>query len=231
MKYLTIIPARGGSKGIPHKNIKMINGKPLICWSIERSLACSLIDRTVVSTDSAEIAAVGEKSGAEIPFMRPSYLAEDETPTEPVLLHVLDRLYKKERYRPDAVILLQPTSPVRKKNRLYEAIKLFENQGADSLVSVCENHHFFWKNHQAPLPLYNYKARPRRQEIKEEERWYQENGSIYITKLSTLTSGQNRLGGKMAMFVMDEDESYEIDSAIDFKMVEFLLKEHEHDYR
>ncbi|MCL1632287.1 acylneuraminate cytidylyltransferase family protein [Sporolactobacillus sp. CPB3-1] len=225
MKYLTIIPARGGSKGLPNKNIKLVNGKPLICWSIEHSVNCHLIDRTIVSTDSEEIAAISRNSGAEVPSLRPENLAEDQTPTEPVLLHVLSELRQKEGYEPDAVVLLQPTSPLRKKGRLHEAINYFEQTHADSLVSVSPNHHFFWKNLHSPEALYNYEKRPRRQDIKESDRWFQENGSIYITKKEILYSVRNRLGGKIAAFLMDEQESIEIDSELDCKIVEFLIRE------
>ncbi|MFT8391838.1 MAG: acylneuraminate cytidylyltransferase family protein [Sporolactobacillus sp.] len=229
MNYITIIPARAGSKGIPHKNSKLLNGKPLLAWSIECSVKCDKISRTIVSTDSEEIAEISKTFGAEIPELRPADLAQDTTPTEPVLIDVVEKLARQENYSPDAVILLQPTSPFRLQGRLEQAINLFEQEQADSLLSVCPNHHFFWKNEAHPEALYPYWARPRRQEIKKEDRWFRENGSIYITKTDILKREQNRLGGKIAMLVMTDEESYEIDSELDFKINELIIKEHAHE--
>ncbi len=124
----------------------------------------------------------------------------------------------------DAIVLLQPTSPLRFPGTLTAALEAFEAHGSESLLGVCENHHFFWRNLDEPAALYDFRNRPRRQDIQSEDRWYRENGSLYITRTSAFRRYVNRLCAPIHMHVMREEEGWEIDSIADFVVVEALMK-------
>lgn len=223
MRYIAVIPARGGSKGLPGKNTKLLAGKPLIAWSIEQALECGTIDCVHVSTDDLEIADVARAHGADVPYLRPAELAQDTTSTEPVMTYALD-WYQRAGRTFDAIVLLQPTSPLRFPGTVGAALEEFEANSSESLLGVCENHHFFWRNREDPVALYDYRNRPRRQDIRAEDRWYRENGSIYVTRTSALRRHSNRLCEPIHMHVMREEEGWEIDSLADFVVVEALMK-------
>lgn len=222
MASLGIIPARGGSKGVPGKNLKEIAGKPLIAWTIEQALAAAAIDTVLVSTDDERIAAVARGHGAEVPFLRPAELATDEAPTEPVMAHALD-WYAQHGQAFDTIALLQPTSPMRLAGTIDAAFRQFRDEGADSLLGVVLSHHFYWRRGDAAEALYDYRNRPRRQDIAPADRRYRETGAIYISKVDAFRRSGNRLSGSIALFVMDELEGWEIDSAADFTILEALL--------
>jgi CMP-N,N'-diacetyllegionaminic acid synthase len=222
MSTVAMIPARGGSKGVPGKNIKYIGGKPLIAWSIEQALHSSLIDRVIVSTDCQEIAKCAESYGAEVPFMRPENISGDTSTTESAMLHLCEWLIENSLSF-DNFLLIQATSPVRSKKRFDEAIHFFEQGGYDSLVSVTPSHRFFWQQPENPQASYDYMKRPRRQDISEKERRYMETGSFYLTRTEALYESGNRLCGRVGMYLTPEEESYEIDSLIDFKVCESIL--------
>ena len=218
MKTLGIIPARGGSKGIPKKNIKLLNGKPLIAYTLEAALS-STIDRVVVSTDCQEIAQIAKQFGVEV-IIRPSELAKDSTPTLPVLQHIVNNI--NETF--DAVVTLQPTSPLRVAKHINEAIERFKNDDmADSLVSVIEVPHNYMPEKLMDIKgkyLVGNSEAKRRQEI---NRAYARNGAaIYITKASRLD--KYIFGGNILPYFMKKINSVDIDYIEDWEIVECLLK-------
>ncbi len=144
MEVLAIIPARGGSKGVPRKNVRLLAGKPLIAHTIEQALSSSLVNRTIVSTEDAEIADVARQSGAEVVW-RPEELAADTSVSEAALLHVLDHLVLHEGYTPDVVVFLQCTSPVRRPGDIDAAVEKLVREQGDSLISVTPWHGFIWR--------------------------------------------------------------------------------------
>ena len=224
MNFLAVIPARGGSKGLPRKNILLVAGKPLIAWTIEAAKGCSSIGKIVVSTDSSEIAEIALSYGAEV-CMRPLALAQDSSPTLPVIQHCLEQSIESG-FNPDAILTLQPTSPLRTSIHLKEAIELFSSHSeADSLVSVVSlPHHFspeslMIKNDDFVQPLVE-KSVLRRQEKKS---YYARNGAaIYITRAQQLS--HYIWGGKTLGYEMDKISSIDIDDSEDLKLAEIILK-------
>lgn len=219
-RTIAIIPARGGSKGVPRKNIRLLAGKPLIAWTIEAALRASVVDRVIVSTDSEEIADVARKYGAEA-IMRPSELAQDSSPSEDALVHVLQVVGNIDKL--EAVIFLQATSPLRTDIHIDEAVTLFRDSRADSLLSVYPSHIFLWEERQglaAPI-LFDYNHRPMRQAMTNQ---FQENGAIYVFKPEVLLEGRNRLGGKIVLYKMPEQASLDIDTEMDMIVAEIMLK-------
>ena len=225
MNIISIIPARGGSKGIPRKNIKLLNGKPLISYSIDASNSCSLIDDTYVSTEDAEISEISKGNNAEV-IERPDELASDDSSSIDVILHVLD--YLENRYElPDLFVLLQPTSPLRTSEDIEASINLFLESDCDSLVSVCELDHRSLLNFSLEdgfLVQNNNEAlfNSRRQDIPTH---YSLNGAIYITTPEFIRKNKSFYSDKTIPHVMSKEKSIDIDTSFDFKLAEFLLNE------
>tara|TARA_Y100000588_G_scaffold387349_1_gene484911 strand:- start:715 stop:1383 length:669 start_codon:yes stop_codon:yes gene_type:complete len=215
-KIIALIPARGGSKGIPKKNIKIFKGSPLIVHSINYALSCELINETYVTTDDMEIAKIATDAGAKV-IDRPKNLSLDESSTESAIQHALDELTNK----PDIIILLQPTSPIRPPNSLKKGLKIYSNGKYDSLLSISPTHNFFWNiNNDIAEPNYNFMNRPRRQDMKDEDISYIENGSLYIFSYEHFIKTKNRLGGKIGYIIFPEEFSLEIDTMLDFTVLE-----------
>ncbi len=222
LEVLAIIPARGGSKGLPRKNIRLLAGKPLIAHTIEQALSARTVGRTIVSTDDEEIAEVGNYYGAEV-VMRPAELASDTATSESALLHALDYLRQQEGYEPDLVVLLQCTSPVRRPDDIDKAVTLLLKKKADSLVSVTPWHGFLWRQKEGEGESINFdlRQRPRRQSIPEE---FRENGSIFVSRSWVLREHKNRLGGKIVLYPMDYWSAFEADSEEDFALCDWVLQ-------
>jgi YrbI family 3-deoxy-D-manno-octulosonate 8-phosphate phosphatase len=222
MNCVAIIPARGGSKGIPRKNISVVAGKPLVAYTIEHAKATPAIDRVVVSTDTPDIAAVATRYGAEVVW-RPAEISGDGASSESAMLHALDELAVRDGYRPDLVVLLQATSPVRHAQDVQRAIDMLTTQGADSLFSACVLHGFLWRENGEGVSSisYDYRARRPRQELAQD---LVENGSIYVTRHDLLRATGNRLGGRIAVYRMDPLDSFQVDQPPDLAIVERVLR-------
>ncbi|WP_334171056.1 acylneuraminate cytidylyltransferase family protein [Sinomonas sp.] len=223
MTILCVIPARGGSKGVHRKNIRLIAGKPLLVWTIEQALRARPSLDVLVSTDDEEIAGIARAAGADVPFIRPAALARDETATEPVVRHAIAVRALQGR-RPDAVMLLQATSPVRFPGTLDRAVEQFETSGADSLVGVVPQPPFLWLSGEEPFAAYDPAHRPRRQDLDESGYAYRETGSLYLTRTEIYEQGGHRVGGRVSLFVMDEREGVDVDTELDLLVAERQLE-------
>ncbi len=229
MNVLGLIPARSGSKGIPRKNIAELAGRPLLAYTCEAALNCGRLSRVVLSTDDEEIAQVGRDLGVEVPFLRPPELALDNTPSFAVADHAVDFLIKTD-WKPDVLVLLQPTSPLREPRHIEEALLLMERSNADTVVSVVEVPHPFspysvmrledaWLQDFWPEPTtfdrYNRQNVPV---------LFARNGpAILATRVEGMLNRQSLYGSKVAAYVMREEESVDIDEPFHLELAEFLL--------
>lgn len=228
-RILAVIPARGGSKGLPGKNIRPLLGKPLIAWSIEQALASRHVDKIFVSTDSLAIAATAARFGVAVPFLRPGALATDKATTIDALRHVVDRLAKGgERF--DYLLLLEPTSPLRAKGDIDRAIKqLVDHEAqADSLVTLGEVHmehpaivKKIAKGRVAPYVAAARKV-TRRQDL---DKAYFPYGVVYLSKMAALMKTGTFYQKKVMPFFIQRWQNYEVDDVYDFACIEAILKE------
>jgi len=231
-EILGLITARGGAKTVPKKNIRELLGKPLLAYTIEEARKTGLITRLVISTDCEEIATVAREYGCEVPFLRPSEFADDHVQDLPVFEHALKRLKDNEGYRPDMVVHLRPTAPLRRVKDIEGAIEtLIAHPEADSVRSVCSapKHPLkMWRIEDERLvsyipaevsgikESYNYP----RQKLPEA---YVQNGSVDVIRTATIAEKRSMSGDLMIPYLMDEEDSINIDTFMDFKMAEILL--------
>lgn len=214
-KIVAIIPARGGSKGIKNKNLYRFIDKPLIAWSINSAQKSEIIDDVYVSSDSQEILKIAEEFGAKT-ILRPDELANDIIMPDAALSHAVHSISDVIEY----IVFLQPTSPLRKSDDIEKALLQIKNEKADSLLSGVASHHFLWeKRNKYYKPLnYDFLKRPRRQDFIQ----FVENGSIYIFKPWVLEKYENRLGGNITLFEMEEWQLYQIDNYTDIQQLETI---------
>lgn len=221
MNIIAVIPARAGSKGIKDKNIINFCGKPLLAWSILQAKASTRIDKVYVSTDGSNIADIAKQYGADV-IERPAQLSSDTASSESALLHAIDTISQSTPV--DLVVFLQATSPIRELTDIDHAIDIFLKNDYDSLFSMCQlDDYCIWKETNKKLTsfTYDYKKRGRRQE---REPLFLENGSIYLFKPEVLRTENNRLGGRIGMYEMPFNHSYEIDSEADIEICEYFMK-------
>ena len=225
-KFLAIIPARGGSKSIPNKNIMTICGKPLIAYTIDAGKKSKYIDEIIVSTDSDVIKVIAQQYGAKVPFLRPESLSNDTSKSIDVVMHAID-FYKKNNVSFDYVILLQPTSPLRTFEHLDKAIEKLIESNSTSLVSVCEAD----ENPVLMRSIENEKLKEvisfegtnlRRQDL---PTFYIFNGALYINSNEMLINKKKFIDENTIPYVMDKESSIDIDTILDARLVELIIKE------
>lgn len=226
MRVLGLIPARGGSKGVSSKNTRLLCGKPLLQYTAEAALGARLLSRVILSTEDEEIARVGESCGLEVPFIRPAELAEDETPTLPVVQHAVRWLENRgERF--DAVCLLQPTNPLRLPEDIDGCIQLLETTDADAAVTISpvpaehNPHWVYFQNGSGFLRLSTGEDTPipRRQELPPA---FHREGSVYVTRRDVLMDGNSLYGTRLAGYPIDAVRSVNIDGPEDWARAETL---------
>ncbi len=226
-KILGIIPARGGSKGVPRKNIRNVGGKPLIGWTIDVALSTSCIDRIIVSTDDEEIADIVTDYGVEVPFLRPEELAQDNTPDMPVYEHTLNWLTTHENYNPEIIVWLRPTAPLRTSTDIENAVEILIDSNADWVRSVCEvTHHPYWmyrlENGEMQsfidnIDIHQYNRRQLLPPV------YRLNGAVDVTWRRTVLEKRLNYSGNMQAYIMPDERSLDIDTETDLKRVESYL--------
>lgn len=227
MNILGIIPARGGSKGVYRKNIKKLNDKPLIGYTIEAAKKSKYIDRLVISTDDNEIAEISKEFGAEIPCLRPDSLSGDVSPTVDCVIHMLNYLKESEGYTPTHIMLLQCTSPLRSYKHINEAVEQFRHSSKKALISVCESEvNPYWTNifegdSLKPFMKDGYKI-TRRQDLPSV---YRVNGAIYLIETEMFLKEKTFQASSLTGYIMDSYSSVDIDTELDFKIAELIMNE------
>lgn len=224
MEIVAIIPARGGSKGIPRKNVLPLDGKPLLAYNVLVAREAKRVNRVVVSTDDPEIAQVAQQYGAEVVW-RPAEISGDLASSETALLHTIDNLNETENYNPDIVVFLQATSPLTAAEDIDGTVQALLDQQADSALAVIPFHYFLWKpdptgdavgiNHDKHVRLLR----------QEREDQYLETGAVYVMRTQGFVEAKHRFFGKTVMFEIPPERRWEIDEPVDFRIAEMMIQE------
>jgi N-acylneuraminate cytidylyltransferase len=223
MKTLAVIPARGGSKGIPRKNIRTLGDRPLLAYTIQAARGSTRIQRTVVSTDDPAIARLARRYGAEV-ISRPTELSGDEAPSESALRHALAFLRNSEEYQPDLLVFLQCTSPLTRPEDIDGTIETLLRTGADSALAVAPCHQFLWEQDDQGAAVgvnHDRRFRPRRQDRALQ---YLETGAVYVMRAPGFLAAGHRFFGKTVLHVIPRERCLEIDEPMDLVLAEALLK-------
>ncbi len=230
VEVLGIIPARGGSKGIPGKNINLLNGQPLISYTFQSAIESHILSRRILTTDSNDIAEVGRKCGVEVPFMRPAELAGDHSSAYDYIRHCLNYLETSEGYIPELVVLLQPTCPFRNSKDIDECVELLLNSDADSVVSVAAlptKYHPNWQFTVSPDGVLNQftaesweKLATARQHL---DSTYTRNGAVYAFRTEMFNKTNNIYGQRVLAYIMPEERSVNIDDMDDWAKAEAVI--------
>lgn len=231
MEVLAVIPARGGSKGLPGKNLRLLGGRPLLAYSCDAARDSRHVSRVVASTDDMAIADAARALGVQVPFLRPEGLAADDTPMIDVLQHVLAELRRAEGYSPDVLVLLQPTSPLRNASHVDNAIERLIESGADSAVTVVEVPHLFspatvLKIEDGRLVPFNASGvKPTRRQDKPQV--FARNGPAVLAVRAAVVAGGSLYGHDSRPVVMSVEESIDIDGPLDLELAEWFLSRRE----
>lgn len=223
-RILAIIPARSGSKGLRHKNIKLLNDKPLIAYTIEAAIESDIFTDIVVSTDSEEYASISKRYGASIPFLRPDELASDIASSADMIVYTIQRLKELGKVY-DYFVLLQPTSPLRKASDIKNAVDLLIENKLDSVVSVCEAEHSLsiYNTLGDSLSLEGFINKNSATRRQDDKKYYRINGSIYISNVEKYLSERDFYGKKSKAYIMSRESSIDIDTELDFRIAEYIM--------
>ena len=225
---LAIIPARGGSKSIPQKNLVALAGKPMIAYTFEAAIASRHISRTILSTDDPDIVAIGKEFGIAAPFLRPAELARDDSPMLPVIQHAVRFIETEEDYRPEHVVLLQPTSPLRTSGHVDCALQILISTGADTVVSVVEIPHRYAPNSLMRLEgnvLVPHAEGPVILRRQDKPTLYARNGPAVLCMRRESVDDARLYGDNCVPYVMDAESSLDVDTRFELRMAEMLLRD------